>query len=57
MASGVANVKELLKKIESGEEAYDFVEVMSCPGGCIGGGGQPKTKGHGVLEVGKGGGW
>jgi NADP-reducing hydrogenase subunit HndD len=23
---------------------YDFVEVMACPGGCIGGGGQPKTK-------------
>lgn len=23
---------------------YDFVEVMTCPGGCIGGGGQPKTK-------------
>jgi len=51
VASGVANVKELLKKIESGEEAYDFVEVMSCPGGCIGGGGQPKTKGQGVLEA------
>ncbi|WP_330580837.1 iron hydrogenase small subunit [[Clostridium] hylemonae] len=27
-----------------GEQTYDFVEIMTCPGGCIGGGGQPKTE-------------
>eukprot|EP01025_Chloroclados_australasicus_P065699 TRINITY_DN8950_c0_g1_i4.p6 TRINITY_DN8950_c0_g1~~TRINITY_DN8950_c0_g1_i4.p6 ORF type:complete len:117 (-),score=23.87 TRINITY_DN8950_c0_g1_i4:397-747(-) len=30
--------------MEAGETQYDFIEVMACPGGCIGGGGQPKTK-------------
>ena len=31
----------MLEKIERGEVQYDFVEVMACPGGCAGGGGQP----------------
>lgn len=39
---GTANAKRLLEKLRSGEVQYDFVEVMTCPGGCIGGGGQPK---------------
>ena len=34
-------VLELIKKIESGEEHFDFVEVMACPGGCVAGAGQP----------------
>lgn len=38
---GLKNVDNLLKSIKNGEKAYDFVEVMACPGGCIGGGGQP----------------
>lgn len=42
--SGLANARVLLEKIKSGEK-YDFVEVMACPGGCIGGGGQPKHLG------------
>jgi iron-only hydrogenase group A len=41
VANGLGNAKKLIKKIESGEAEYDFVEVMACPGGCIGGGGQP----------------
>jgi len=32
---------ELLKKIESGEEQYHFIEILGCPGGCVNGGGQP----------------
>lgn len=40
--SGLANTEALLKKIESGESKYDFVEVMACPGGCVNGGGQPQ---------------
>ena len=39
---GTANAEKLIKAIQSGEKTYHFVEVMTCPGGCIGGGGQPK---------------
>lgn len=39
--SGLGNVRKLLRKIERGQVHYDFVEVMACPGGCVGGGGQP----------------
>jgi iron only hydrogenase large subunit-like protein len=42
VCSGLSNAKNLLEKMESGDVSYDFVEVMACPGGCIGGGGQPK---------------
>ena len=35
------NAQELLDDIEAGVNTYDFVEVMACPGGCVGGGGQP----------------
>ena len=40
---GTANVRKMIERIESGEKQYHFIEVMTCPGGCIGGGGQPKT--------------
>ena len=39
--SGLKNAKNFLEKIRSGEAAYDFVEFMACPGGCVNGGGQP----------------
>lgn len=38
---GTANARKLIELIKSGEKEYHFVEVMTCPGGCIGGGGQP----------------
>ena len=38
---GLANSRILIEKIKNGEK-YHFVEIMTCPGGCIGGGGQPK---------------
>ncbi|MFW5782030.1 MAG: [FeFe] hydrogenase, group A [Candidatus Muiribacteriaceae bacterium] len=38
---GLGNARKLIKKIEKGEEKVDFVEVMACPGGCVGGAGQP----------------
>lgn len=41
VVSGLGNTRALMKKIERGEVHYDFVEVMACPGGCVGGGGQP----------------
>lgn len=40
---GTANARILLDKIKAGEKFYQFIEVMTCPGGCIGGGGQPKN--------------
>jgi ferredoxin hydrogenase len=43
VAHGTANAEILLEKIKSGEVSYDFIEVMTCRGGCVGGGGQPKT--------------
>ena len=45
VVSGLGNTRRLLEKIESGEVKYDFVEVMACPGGCVGGGGQPYKDG------------
>lgn len=42
VAHGLANAGKLMKKIISGEEILHFVEIMTCPGGCIGGGGQPR---------------
>lgn len=39
--SGLGNTRRLLEQIERGEVKYDFVEIMACPGGCVGGGGQP----------------
>ncbi|HHY92395.1 MAG TPA: 2Fe-2S iron-sulfur cluster binding domain-containing protein, partial [Firmicutes bacterium] len=41
VAHGLANAKQVLEKIKAGEADWQFVEIMCCPGGCIGGGGQP----------------
>ena len=41
VASGLANARELLEKVKSGEKNYHFIEIMACPGGCVNGGGQP----------------
>jgi len=41
VASGLENTAKLLEALKAGEASYDFVEIMACPGGCVGGGGQP----------------
>jgi NADP-reducing hydrogenase subunit HndD len=41
IANGLKNARVILDKIRAGECDYQFVEIMCCPGGCIGGGGQP----------------
>jgi NADP-reducing hydrogenase subunit HndD len=41
-AHGLSNASTLLDLIKEGKAQYHFVEVMTCPGGCIGGGGQPR---------------
>ena len=39
---GTANARKMIELVKKGEKEYHFIEVMTCPGGCIGGGGQPK---------------
>ena len=41
VVNGLGNANSLMKRIQSGEVQYDFVEVMACRRGCIMGGGQP----------------
>ncbi len=41
VASGLGNTRKLMEALRKGEASYDFVEIMACPGGCSGGGGQP----------------
>ena len=51
VAHGLANAEKVIQWIRSGEKQYHFVEVMSCPGGCIGGGGQPRFTTNEVREA------
>ena len=46
IASGLANARALLEEIKAGRANYDFIEIMACPGGCAGGGGQPIKEGQ-----------
>jgi NADH-quinone oxidoreductase subunit G len=41
IVSGLKNAKSLINKIQNGDAKFDIIEVMACPGGCIGGAGQP----------------
>jgi NADH-quinone oxidoreductase subunit G/NADP-reducing hydrogenase subunit HndD len=41
VAHGLKNARQLLDLIKEGKADYQFIEIMCCPGGCIGGGGQP----------------
>jgi NADH-quinone oxidoreductase subunit G/NADP-reducing hydrogenase subunit HndD len=43
VTSGLAGAKILMEQIEAGASPYHFIEVMGCPGGCINGGGQPRS--------------
>ena len=46
VASGLGNARRLLEAVKAGDVQYDFIEVMACPGGCAGGGGQPICDGE-----------
>ena len=50
VAHGLANARVLLDKIGKGECEYHFIEVMACPGGCIGGGGEPIVPNYEVRK-------
>jgi iron-only hydrogenase group A len=47
---GLGNIRKILEDIDKGRSRYHFIEVMCCPGGCIGGGGQPISKDPGIKE-------
>ena len=49
IAHGLGNARHLLEDIRNGHNEYHVIEIMACPGGCIGGGGQPLH--HGNSEV------
>lgn len=49
--SGLKNAGSMMEDIISGKAVYDFVEVMACPGGCVGGGGQPVWDGIEMAGV------
>jgi iron-only hydrogenase group A len=51
VAHGLGNAQRIIGAIQSGAKAYHFVEVMTCPGGCIGGGGQPRFTDNRVREA------
>ena len=50
VVSGLGNTRRLMYALQNGEVSYDFVEVMACPGGCAGGGGQPIHDGKEMAE-------
>jgi iron only hydrogenase large subunit-like protein len=51
VANGLVNAAVLLDKVVRGEKQFHIIEVMACPGGCIGGGGQPyPPRGMKVLD-------
>lgn len=51
VANGLQNARTILDSIKNGEKQYHLVEIMACPGGCIGGGGQPYPQnGHHVFD-------
>jgi len=41
VAHGLANARKVMDKVVDGTADYHFIEIMACPGGCVGGGGQP----------------
>ncbi|MDP4205064.1 MAG: NADH-dependent [FeFe] hydrogenase, group A6 [Bacteroidota bacterium] len=49
IAHGLGNARKLLEDIRNGKSDFHAIEIMSCPGGCIGGGGQPYH--HGDAEI------
>lgn len=49
IAHGLGNARKLLEGIKSKKYKFDAIEIMACPGGCIGGGGQPYHHGHSEI--------
>lgn len=50
IANGLNNARKLMDKVRAGEADYHFIEIMACPGGCLGGGGQPIPTSQAIRE-------
>ncbi len=50
VANGLGNARTVMEQIQKGESPYQFVEIMCCPGGCLGGGGQPISTDPAIKE-------
>lgn len=50
VAHGLANARKLVEEVKAGKSKYHFIEIMACPGGCIGGGGQPRPTSVKVIN-------
>ena len=50
VAHGLVNAREIMEKVKSGKTEYHFIEIMACPGGCLGGGGQPIPTNEKIRE-------
>ncbi|MDD5639766.1 MAG: [FeFe] hydrogenase, group A [Candidatus Pacebacteria bacterium] len=61
IVNGLSNAEKLIEKIKDNPNCYHYIEVMACPGGCIGGGGQPmptdskirKLRSEGLYKIDK----
>jgi iron-only hydrogenase group A len=51
VAHGLGNARKVIERVQSGQAQYHFIEVMTCPGGCIGGGGQPRLTTDAVRKA------
>jgi iron-only hydrogenase group A len=51
VAHGLANARKVIEAVREGKAQYHFIEVMTCPGGCIGGGGQPRPTTNEVRKA------
>jgi NADP-reducing hydrogenase subunit HndD len=51
VAHGLSNAQKVIDRVKSGKANYHFVEIMTCPGGCIGGGGQPRLTSDAVRQA------
>lgn len=54
IAHGLANARKLLNEVREGRSKYHAIEIMACPGGCIGGGGQPYHFGNSEILIKRG---
>lgn len=50
ITAGLKNAEKIIEEMDAGEK-YDYIEVMACPGGCVGGGGQPKPATMDIIDA------
>lgn len=51
VAHGLGAARKVLDSVKEGSKSYQFIEIMACPGGCIGGGGQPFGTTNAIKQV------